>query len=269
VRYRRGDDQGEIHTGEIRAKLVVDASGRGAMLGTHNDAKRRIDGLDASAIYAHFRGPALGSGDERGDIVIAMGERGWAWIIPFRDDHASIGVVVDKAWMAKRGDATLEAFFEQSLSAWPHAAALFESFEREGPVRTAANFSYEVSQIAGDGWLAVGDALGFIDPLFSSGAHMALGSGAAAAEAIEAALVADDVSASRFAGYTAAMRAASDMFLGVVRATYHGEFREMLFAADQRKTLRQVITSLLSGDVFHPEPAPTWVRFTRQRYPAR
>jgi flavin-dependent dehydrogenase len=252
----------------VEAPLVVDATGRASLLATRLGAKTRLRGLDASAIYAHFRGPSPYEGDQRGDIVIVMGERGWAWIIPFKDDHASIGIVVDRAWMAERGrDESMDDFFARSLSVWPRAHALFERFAREGPVRSAANFSYGVSDVSGDGWLCVGDAFGFIDPLFSSGAHMAMRGAALAAEAIDDALRACDTSAPRFDAYVATMRAASETFIGVVRATYDGDFREVLFADPQRPVLRKVITSVLGGDVVH-QRAPTWLRFVRDRYPA-
>ncbi len=253
----------------LHAQVVVDATGRGSLLASRFGMKRRLDGLDHGAVFAHFRGKPLWDGDARGDITILMGPRGWAWVIPFVGEHASIGIVMDKEWLAERGGRSMEAFFEESLAGWGCGVELLRTFAREGPVRSAANFSYEVSRVVGDGWLCVGDAFGFIDPLFSSGAHMALGGAWLAAEAIDDALTAGDVGAARFAGYVRQNRAASDLFLGVVRATYRGEFRQMLFEQRQRAMLRKVITSLLSGDVFHPDPAPTWVRFVRGRFPAR
>src|SRR5690606_19774175 len=104
----------------------------------------------------------------------------------------------------------------------------------QGELHTAADFSYYVDRVVGDGWLCVGDALGFVDPLFSSGVHLAMRSGDAAATAIDAALAASDTTATAFADYEKKMRYASGLFMGVVQAAYEGEFRQMLFAEPQR-----------------------------------
>ena len=138
------------------------------------------------------------------------------------------------------------------------------------PVRAAADFSFRVEELAGDGWLAVGDSGGFLDPLFSTGAHMAMGGGLRAADAIDAALTAGDVSAARFAEYSRAVRRAGDLFLGAVQSFYRGELRDLLFHPDQRPTLRKTITSMLAGDVFHDEKLPAlWVGYFHERFPAR
>jgi len=127
-----------------------------------------------------------------------------------------------------------------------------------------------VETLAGNGWLAVGDAAGFIDPLFSTGAHLAMGGADHAAVVIDAALREGDVRAARFEPYARKLRAAGDLFLGAVQSFYRGELRGMLFAQKQRPALRKTITSMLAGDVFHEEsPGPLWAAFLRERFPAR
>jgi flavin-dependent dehydrogenase len=146
---------------------------------------------------------------------------------------------------------------------------LLEGTERVGEVRAAADYSFRVDRLVGDGWLAVGDAAGFLDPLFSTGAHLAMGGAVRAAAAIDAALTNGDVSASAFADYERAMRSAADLFLGAVQSFYRGELRELLFARDQRSILRRLITSMLAGDVFHDRPDPAlWIGYFRERFPA-
>src|SRR5262245_50713560 len=163
----------------------------------------------------------------------------------------------------------LDIFFDRSLALAPFMNDVLADAERISPVRTTADFSYGVSEYAGNGWLCVGDACGFIDPLFSTGAHLAIKGADLAAEAIDQALERGDTSRAAFADYAEQMRSASSLFLGIVQAFYDGEFREMLFESPQRKTLRQVITSMLGGDVVHNGRTPTWVRFVSGRFPAR
>jgi len=143
-----------------------------------------------------------------------------------------------------------------------------QNAERLRPVQALADFSYRIDQLAGDGWLFVGDAGGFLDPLFSTGAHLAIKGADVAADAIDAALLAGDCSHEAFAGYEAAVRYAVDLFLGVVQGFYAGHFRETIFEQNQRPTMRKVITSILSGDVFHHERRPAWAGFVQERYPA-
>ena len=108
--------------------------------------------------------------------------------------------------------------------------------------------------MCGDGWLAVGDAGGFIDPLFSTGAHLAMHGALRAADAIHAALAADDVTAARLEAWEREMRAGADLFIGAVQAFYAGDLAQYLFAEPQHPFLRRAITSLLSGDVFDGTP---------------
>jgi len=138
------------------------------------------------------------------------------------------------------------------------------------PVRAAADFSFRVDRLAGDGWLAVGDAAGFLDPLFSTGAHLAMGGGQRAARVIDEALRDNDTTAVRFAEFAQSLRKAGDLFLGAVQSFYRGELRDLLFHPDQRPALRKTITSMLAGDVFHDQAEPAlWVGYFREHFPPR
>jgi len=119
----------------------------------------------------------------------------------------------------------------------------------------------------GEGWLAVGDAGGFIDPLFSTGVHLALNGALRAADAIDEALALGDVSAGRFEAWEVAMRAGADLFVGAVQAFYEGDLVSYLFAEPQHPFLRRAITSLLAGDVF--DEGERWVKEIRTRFPVR
>lgn len=261
------DEDGER---ELRAPLVVDATGRGSLLASRSKTKDRIAGLNTAALFSHYRGVPRYEGNCEGDITVVTFDDGWIWFIPLRGDVTSVGAVLVKERFASRpSDESYESFLERVLSSIPWAKDRLAGAERLMDVQTAADFSYSVERMAGDGWLAIGDAFGFIDPLFSSGVHLALTTAQLSADAIDEALADGPVTAAHFAEVERNVRKASEMFLGIVLGNYHGSLNEYLYARNQRKVLRQCITSLLSGDVFHSDPAPTWARFMREHFSAR
>jgi flavin-dependent dehydrogenase len=299
------DPSGAVH--RLAARVVVDATGRDGLLTRGCGADKghaRIAQLDKTAIFTHVQGGHRNEGIDVGqiEIVILAGKNddgttpGWAWFIPFMDGRSSVGFVLSSDVVRQRiadarevigakdpspreyeessaaRDARLEAIFAQEIERSPWMKKLIGAAPRVGPVRAAADYSFRVARLAGDGWLAVGDAAGFLDPLFSTGAHLAMGGGVRAAEAIDAALTVcreGPVREERFAPYVTAIRAATDLFLGAVQSFYRGELRALLFAKEQRSALRKTITSMLAGDVFHDGPTPAlWVSYFRERFPA-
>jgi flavin-dependent dehydrogenase len=254
-------------TAELSAPVIVDATGRDTLLASRTRRKAQIAGLDKTALFTHFRGVAREEGESEGNIQIVVFEHGWFWFIPFRGEVTSVGVVVSSDWIrTKQRGESLEAFYDRTVALSPWAREFLAGAERLRPVGALADFSYRIDQLAGDGWLFVGDAGGFLDPLFSTGAHLAIKGGALAAEAIDKALELGDVSRPAFAEYEAAVRYAVDLFLGVVQGFYAGHFRETLFEPTQRKAMRKLITSILSGDVFHQDHKPAWASFVQERY---
>jgi flavin-dependent dehydrogenase len=134
-------------------------------------------------------------------------------------------------------------------------------------VRAAADFSYRVGEIIGDGWLAVGDASGFVDPLFSTGVHLAIRGDGGAAPLVDAAIAAGDVSRARFVPYEKSQRRAVEIFVGAVQSFYRKDLIPLLFAPEQRQLMRAIITSILAGDTYHDDE-PRWVREFARMYPA-
>ncbi|MCC7540881.1 MAG: tryptophan 7-halogenase [Deltaproteobacteria bacterium] len=253
---------------EVSARFLVDATGRDTLLTSGRpEAKSLLPRLDQSAFFTHYQGAFRQHGELEGNIQIIVFEHGWFWLIPFRGDVASFGAVCNRSWVkTKRQDETLESFFDRTVAESCWATEMLSGATRVRPVGALADFSYRVTDMRGDGWLKVGDASGFIDPLFSTGAHLAIKGGYEAAVAIDDALRANDVSSARFDTYEKRVRYAAELFLGAVQAFYRGELRELLFLEPQRPTLRRTITSMLAGDTFHDKP-PTWARFLKERFP--
>jgi flavin-dependent dehydrogenase len=257
---------------EIRARFVVDATGRDALLARDTQGVERIPHLDRTALFTQVRGAWRDVGEREGDIQIVVSgegaERGWFWLIPFADGRTSVGAVVSSAWVqAHRGDGgSPEALFDAAVREAPTVARMLEGTERGFAPRATADFSFRVQQLCGDGWVAIGDAGGFLDPLFSTGAHLALHGGLRAAEVIDRALHSGDTSAAAFAAWEREMRSGASLFLGAVQAFYSADLVDYLFAEPQHPFLRRAITSMLSGDVFDDA---RWAREMRARFPPR
>ena len=257
-------------TREIQARFVVDASGRNALIARASAGVERIAHLDRTALFTQVRGAWRDEGEREGDIQIVVfgtspDDRGWFWFIPFADGRTSVGCVVSSAWMRARRGMPPEALFAEAVRGAPTAAVLLGGAEPLFPPRATADFSFRVDRLRGNGWVALGDAGGFIDPLFSTGAHMAMHGGLHAADAIDAALGAGDVSRERFEAWERRQRLGADLFIGVVQAFYAGDLTSYLFAKEQHPFLRRAITSLLAGDVFDEDAR--WARELRDRFP--
>ena len=133
------------------------------------------------------RGPARQGRDEGATLVIQVeSKKGWFWYIPLHNNIISVGVVGRFDYLFKdRGAKDHEAIYFEEVDALPGLqAAAGQSAKRVGPFRATKDYSYRSTQAAGDGWVLVGDAFGFLDPLYSSGVLLALKSGQLAADAI-------------------------------------------------------------------------------------
>ena len=267
VGVRARDPEGREHA--IDARFVIDATGRDAMTASAARDKSRIRHLDRTALFTQVRGAWRDEGALQGDIQIVVtgqgSDRGWFWLIPFADGRTSVGAVVSSAWVqSHRGAGGPAELFDAAVQDAPAVARMLSGSTRIMPPGATADFSFRVRTVRGDGWLAVGDAAGFIDPLFSTGVHLGLCSGLRAAQLVDEALGAGDVSAARFEGWEREIRAGVDLFLGAVQGFYAGDLKAYLFAQPQHPFLRRAITSLLAGDVW--DPAARWVGEIRGRF---
>ena len=256
----------------IDARFVVDASGRDLLTARGAGTTTKIDGLDQTALYAQFEGVPRQSGRLEGDIDIILFASGeprrpnWFWVIPFKDGRTSVGAVVSRAWMRDRRTrlgADTSALFDAAVSESSTAAELLAPAKRLWPrIEATADFSYRVRTMSGNGWLTVGDAGGFIDPLFSTGAHLAMTGGKLAADAIANALESPADEPRILEAWEGQLRTGAETFILAVQAFYAGPLVNYLFAEDKHAALRRSITSLLAGDVFTDA---VWLRDTRIR----
>jgi flavin-dependent dehydrogenase len=264
------------------AKYVVDASGRDALFAHAARSTEKIVDLDQTAIFAHYEGVKRPEGKLAGDIDIVIfresptARPNWFWMIPFKDGVTSVGAVVSRSWIkshrakldkdfiGKHGD-DVTALFHAAVDESRSATELLAGSRMLWPrCQSAADFSYRVRELTGEGWLAVGDAGGFIDPLFSTGAHIAMCGGKAAADTLLELLgpAGDGDEAKKLKAWEAMVRAGAETFILAVQAFYAGPLMEAIFAENKHNALRRSITSLLAGDVFTDA---VWLRDTKLR----
>ena len=225
---------------EFRAPITIDATGREAFAVTRNGWKVRDAVLNKIALWTYYKGALRDPGIDEGATTIAyLPGKGWFWYIPLANDIVSVGIVAEKDYLYKDTHDPAAIFHrEVEKNAWigKHLAP----GRQFGPYRVTGEYSYRSRHCAADGLVLVGDAFGFLDPVFSSGVMLALRSGELAADAVDAALNAGDVSASRFAEYGAHFCQGIEAMRKLVYAFYNQAF-----------SFRQFITEFpnLKGDL--------------------
>jgi len=232
-----------------RVQAVVDASGRAGLLG------RRIGGheldpmLQHVSVHAQYEGIPRPEGRAAGDIrVLTRADVGWVWLIPISDRVTSVGVVVPKELHRREGRPTVDESLEHYLRETPAAPVLLRDARRVSPARVDADYSYLARRMAGDRWVAVGDAAAFLDPIFSTGVLLALQGGVEAAAAIDAGLRAGDLSARRFERYERTVRRRYHYFRRFVVGFYDPYFRRLLFRRSRRFGIYEAVLSALAGN---------------------
>ena len=178
VEYRT-EDGGE---GFVQASWVVDASGQSALLGHALGLREWDEFFRNLAIYGYFEGASRLPEPDDTHIFIESYEHGWCWAIPLHTGVSSVGAVVDseEGQRAIREEG-VEAAFQAQLALAPRTSELIEGTKLVDGPYVVRDWSYLSTRMVGPGYILVGDAACFIDPLFSSGVHLALTSGLAAA----------------------------------------------------------------------------------------
>lgn len=264
------DPSGKSHTFET--KIAIDATGRDSLIAHAQRSTEKVPELDKTAIFSHWNNAWRDEGDRAGDIqIVVFGEAeetGWFWSIPFKDGRTSVGAVVASGWIKKRKvpGAPVQDLYDRAIAESPAMQRIVSGARQLMPATATADFSFRVRDLAGPGWLVVGDAGGFIDPLFSTGAHLAMYGGFHAANAIADGLAKGALKQADFDAWSKLVRKGAELFLGSVQAFYRGSLTPYLFADDQHPFLRRAITSMLAGDVFTGDER--WAREMRARFPA-
>jgi len=242
---------------DIHAKVVVDASGQSAML--QNRFKLRLWDpiLNKGAIWAYWEGAKRDTGRDEGATLVLQtaNKKGWFWYIPLHDNLVSCGVVGPFEYLFK-GRGSHEQTLEEEIDRCPVVKERLSMGKRVTGYFATKDYSYRSKQVAGDGWVLIGDAFGFLDPLYSSGVLLALKSGELAADAIVEGLSKGDVSAKQLGKWGPLFNQGVDRMRRLVCEYYDG----FSFGRFVREfpNLRGKITDLLIGDLFTDRVDEVW-----------
>lgn len=245
----------------IRAKVVLDATGRDALLSRDAGRGRSRDPrLERSATFAHWNGFHRAPGPEGGDIIVVTTPDGWWWMIPFSDGSVSVGIVMPSKRFAER-KGSLEEFYAEKIAGCRQVRELLEGFERTTEVHAIADYSYKTAKITGDGWAALGDAACFLDPVFSTGVLMAMTSAEMAADTIDAALARQGrVDEADWQDLETVYRRGVSTFTRFVHGFYEPHFLETFYTQSPNKWIERGVTTVLGGGTFRPTLAARfWV----------
>ena len=236
-------------TRDFRAKITIDATGRDAFSITRNGWKQRDPYLNKIAVWTYYKGALRDPGMDEGATTVAyVPDKGWFWYIPLAGDIVSVGVVAEKDYLYRESKDLAEIFHrEVKVNRWveEHLA----HGQQTGPYRVTGEYSYRSKHCAADGLVLIGDAFAFLDPVFSSGVFLALRSGELAADAVDEALTAGDVSAPRFAAYGEEICRGIEAMRRLVYAFYDHKFSFRAFLAEHGD-MKGDITDCLMGNLF-------------------
>lgn len=157
------------------ARFVVDASGQYSLIANQHQDKVWDDEFRNLAVYRYYESGTHLADDAAGNILVESIADGWLWKIPLKDGISSVGIVADRdhATEAIRA-STLEQWFEQVVKSSDYTSALLEDATGIGPVTATRDWSYSAKRFTGPKHCLIGDAACFIDPLFSTGVHLAI-----------------------------------------------------------------------------------------------
>jgi len=251
IRPKDGPDR------EVRAKVVVDASGQNGLI--QNKRRLRVwdPVLNKGAIWTYWQGAYRDTGrDEGATMVLQTADRqGWFWYIPLHDDIISIGVVSPFDTLFK-GRGPYAQTYEEEVERCPAVKERVASATRVTGYFATKDYSYRSNQVSGDGWVLIGDAFAFLDPLYSSGVLLALRSGEMAADAIVEGFAKGDTSAAQLGQWGPVFNEGVDRMRRLVCEYYDGfSFGKFVHAYPH---LRGTVTDLLIGDLFEDKVDKVW-----------
>ena len=230
------------------APFVIDASGRGNLTGNQEGLRVMHPRLRKLALFGHFSGVHLDDGTRAGDTVIFRLNDKWFWIIPLSAEKTSVGVVMDKDEFAQSGETAAAAFTRFWQSSPPLRERMGQA-QLLGEMHVTSDFSYRNQRLVGSRLLRVGDAAGFIDPIFSSGVFLAMHSGKLAAQAVQQALQEGNDGRRLLQLYEKRLLRAMSVYWELVEGFYTRPFIEILLEPRDNHGIMSAVTAVLAGEL--------------------
>ncbi len=243
---KAADPDGKLHS--FHAKFLVDASGRSNLTGNQENLRVFHPRHKKLAVFAHFTGLKLDHGDRGGDTVIVRGENKWFWIIPISAEKTSVGLVIDKDEFNASG-FTPEESFHHWLQRHEPVKQRMAGAQIVGEFRVTSDFSYFNKRYVSHRLLRVGDAAGFMDPIFSAGVFLAMWSGKLAAETVIDSLNRDDDGTRRLRRYEKRVDGAIKFYWRMVENYYTSPFIDLLMQPRPHHHLPDAVNAVLAGEL--------------------
>jgi FADH2-dependent halogenase len=229
-----------------RAAFLIDASGLGNLTANSDSQREYYDGHKKIAVFGHFANVEMPEGDEKGDIVIVRRHNSWFWLIPLDDMRTSVGLVMDKADYQALGMKP-EQVFEDAVRSTPAVRMRFDKAEALGAPQVAVDFSYRNKSLVSPRVVRVGDAAGFIDPIFSSGVMLAMTSGRDGAHAVDEALAANLAKTRGMKAYEKQTWRNVGLYWRFIGKFYQLHFAQLFFQPYNKHGMLCAINSVLAG----------------------
>lgn len=244
VKYEDGREQ------EVHAQVVIDASGQSHLIASRFNLLEKDPVLKKGALWTYWEGAYRDTGRDEGATMVLQtkNKNGWFWYIPLHNNIVSVGVVSSFEYLFDKSRGDHEAIYQQELDNCPACKQRVSSGRRVAEFYATKDYSYKSKQCAGDGWVLIGDAFGFLDPLYSSGVLLALKSGQLAADAVVEGVRSGDTSAARLGKWGPGFLQGMDRMRRLVCEYYDG-FSFGGFVK-QHPHFKGHLTDLLIGDLF-------------------
>ena len=229
----------------IRARYLVDASGRDTFLAVAQRSKKMAEGHRRAALFAHFRGVESHPDVPTGNLLMTVRRDGWLWAIPLADGTTSIGLVVQGDALRRFGGSTEEAL-NHAIEHTPVLSGLVKNAERITPVHGASNYSYASGAAAEQGALKIGDAMAFLDPVFSTGVWLAMQGGERAASVLDECLRHPKRADRLLRQWSRRQEKSVRYYWRLIEAFYRAEFIDLFLQPSRAPIFRSLVPALNS-----------------------
>ncbi|MDQ6646325.1 MAG: tryptophan 7-halogenase, partial [Pseudomonadota bacterium] len=213
--------------------------------------RRKNSEHQSAAMFGHYRGAQARAGEDAGNISIYRFEHGWMWMIPLPDGKMSVGAVARPDFFKQRKGRSAVAFLQETLQLSPEMWKRLDHAELvDDEVRVTGNYSYDAKRMGGPGWILVGDAFAFLDPVFSSGVYLAMSGAEKAAEMVDLALKEPRREMSLMRRLEKRQRAAMKRFSFFIYR-FNGPVMQAMFREPRNDwQIEQGVISMLAGDLY-------------------
>ena len=244
------------NTETVYGTVIVDSTGQSSLIGRQLKLNSVEPNLKKASLFTHYEGGHRDSGIDEGATLILHTEEkdSWFWSIPLPYNRTSVGVVGELDYLLQNrrdsdGKLNAQKIFDEEMDRCQPLKQRLEGAKQLFPIQTTKDFSYRASKIAGEHWVLIGDAFGFLDPVYSTGLFLALQSGEMAADTIIEAFRDDDFSETKLGEFGQKFVDGMEAFRKLVYAFYTKDFSFARFLSEYPEHLGGIV-DILSGDVY-------------------